>query len=114
SNKLVGSHVGARLNVDVWWEPLPAQMMLTTTLTASTIGTNYGARGAMGWRAMDRFWVGPEIETSGDDTYRQFCVGADITSLKLGDFEWAFGAGYVRDNSDRSGAYGRFSLLTRR
>jgi hypothetical protein len=114
SNRLVGTHAGARANVDVWWEPLPARMMLATTLTGSTIGNNFGVRGAAGWRVFDSFWTGPEIETSGDEVYRQYRVGAHVTSLKFGDFEWAFGAGYVRDNSDRSGMYGRFSLLTRR
>jgi hypothetical protein len=114
SNELRGTHVGARFNIDAWWEPFPAQIMLATTLTGSTIGSNYGVRGAAGWRAFDSFWTGPEIETSGDEVYRQYRVEAHVTSLKFGDFEWAFGAGYVQDNNDRSGMYGRFSLLTRR
>lgn len=113
ANSLKGNHVGARFNVDAWWEPIPATMMLTTTLTGSTIGSNFGIRGAAGWKMLDRFWAGPEIETSGDRIYRQYRVGAHITSLKFGEFEWAFGAGYVEDNSHRSGLYGRFSLLTR-
>jgi hypothetical protein len=113
ANNLKGNHVGARFNVDVWWEPIPAAMMLTTTLTGSTIGNNFGVRGAAGWKVLDRFWAGPEIEASGDRIYRQYRVGAHITSLKFGEFEWAFGAGYVEDNSHRSGLYGRFSLLTR-
>jgi hypothetical protein len=28
SNKLNGTHAGARFNVDAWWEPLPARMMV--------------------------------------------------------------------------------------
>jgi len=114
SNDLRGTHIGARFNVDVWWEPLPAKMMLAATLTGSTVGSSYGARGAAGWRIFESFWAGPEIETSGDEVYRQYRAGAHITSLKFGAYEWALGGGYVRDNSDRSGVYGRFSLLTRR
>jgi len=114
SNKLNGTHAGARFNIDAWWEPLPARMMVATTLTGSSIGSNYGIRGAAGWRMFERFWFGPEIETSGDRTYRQYRAGAHITSLQFAGFEWAFGAGYVRDNDSRSGMYGRFSLLTRR
>ncbi|MBN9599996.1 MAG: cellulose biosynthesis protein BcsS [Afipia sp.] len=114
ANSLKGNHVGARFNVDVWWEPIPASMMLTTSLTGSTIGSNYGVRGAAGCKVLDRFWAGPEIEASGDRIYRQYRIGAHITSLRFGEFEWAFGAGYVEDNSHRSGLYGRFSLLTRR
>ncbi|MBY0381955.1 MAG: cellulose biosynthesis protein BcsS [Xanthobacteraceae bacterium] len=114
SNDLRGTHVGARVNVDIWWEPLPSRMMLAATLTGSTIGNGYGVRGAAGWRVFDSFWAGPEIETSGDEIYHQYRAGAHITSLKFGDYEWALGGGYVSDNNDRSGFYGRFSLLTRR
>lgn len=114
SNKLRGTHAGARFNIDTWWEPIPARMMVAATLTASTIDRNFGIRAATGWRVFDRFWFGPEIETSGDRIYRQYRAGAHLTSLQFGGFEWAFGAGYVRDNDSRSGMYGRFSLLTRR
>jgi len=112
-NRLRGTHAGARFNIDAWWEPLPARMMVAATLTGSTVGSNYGFRAATGWRAFERFWFGPEIETSGDRTYRQYRAGVHITSLQFGGFEWAFGAGYVRDNDRRSGLYGRFSLLKR-
>lgn len=113
-NRLRGDHAGARFNAEIWWEPIPAAMMLSTSFSGSTIGDNYGVRGAAGWRVLDRFWAGPEVEASGDQVYRQYRVGAHLTSYKIGDFEWAFGAGYVEDNSHRSGLYGRFSLLTRR
>lgn len=114
ASSLRGNHAGARANAEIWWEPIPAAMMLALTLSGSTIGSNFGARGAAGWRVMDRFWAGPEIEASGDEVYRQYRVGAHITSFKYRAFEWAIGAGYVEDNSNRSGYYGRFSLLTRR
>lgn len=114
ANRLNGTHVGARFNIDTWWEPLPASMMVATTLTGSTVGSSYGVRVATGGRIAERFWLGPEIESSGDRTYRQYRAGAHLTSLQFAGFEWAFGAGYVRDNDKRSGMYGRFSLLSRR
>jgi hypothetical protein len=113
SNGLRGNHAGMRVGADIWWQPSDS-MMLAASISGSTIGTSFGIRGAAGWRVMDRFWAGPEIETSGDEVYRQYRVGAHITSLKTGNFEWALGAGYVEDNSARAGAYGRVSLLTRR
>ena len=113
SNSLRGNHAGLRANADLWWEPTRA-MMLATSISGSTIGNSFGIRGAAGWRLLDRFWTGPEIETSGDDVYRQYRIGAHVTSLKTGEFEWTLGAGYVEDNSHRSGAYGRLSVLTRR
>lgn len=113
TNNLRGTHVGLRVGADLWWEPTQ-KMMLASSLSGSTIGTNFGARIAVGWRVLDRFWIGPEIETMGDEIYRQYRVGAHLTSLKYGPFEWAFGAGYSEDSDHRAGLYGRFSLLTRR
>jgi hypothetical protein len=112
-NSLRGNHAGLRVAADLWWEPT-ATLMLASSISGSTIGNSFGIRGAAGWRVMDRFWAGPEIETSGDEVYRQYRVGAHLTSFKLAAFEWALGAGYVEDNAGRSGLYGRLSLLTRR
>ena len=113
SNSLRGNHAGLRVSADSWWQPMHS-MMLASSISGSTIGNSFGIRGAAGWRLLDRFWTGPEIETSGDDVYRQYRFGAHITSFKTGEFEWALGAGYVEDNNRRSGAYGRLSVLTRR
>ncbi len=113
ANSLRGNHAGLRVGADLWWEPTPA-LMIASSVSGSTIGSNFSIRGAAGWRVMDRFWAGPEAETSGDQVYRQYRIGAHITSLKWSVFEWSLGAGYVEDNSQRSGFYGRASLLTRR
>ncbi len=112
-NRLRGDHAGARFNAEIWWEPIPAAMMVSGSFSGSTVGDNFGVRAATGWRVLNQFWAGPEVEASGDEVYRQYRVGAHVTSLKLGDFEWMVGAGYVEDNSHRSGLYGRLSLLTR-
>ncbi|RTL51121.1 MAG: cellulose biosynthesis protein BcsS [Bradyrhizobiaceae bacterium] len=112
-NRLRGDHAGIRLNAEVWWEPIPAQMMVAASFSGSTVGDNFGVRAATGWRMLDKFWAGPEAEASGDLVYRQYRVGAHLTSFKTGDFEWTLGAGYVEDNSDRSGLYARIGLLTR-
>lgn len=113
ANSLRGNHAGLRIGADIWWEPT-ASIMVAASVSGSTIGNNFGLRGAAGWRFMDRFWSGPEIETSGDEIYRQYRIGAHLTSFKTAAFEWSLGAGYVEDNSHRSGFYGRISLLTRR
>jgi len=113
ANGLRGNHAGLRVAADLWWEPT-ATLMFASSISGSTIGTTFGVRGAAGWRVMDRFWAGPEMETSGDEVYRQYRIGAHLTSFKTAAFEWTLGAGYVEDNSHRSGLYGRISLLTRR
>lgn len=113
ANSLRGNHAGLRAGADLWWEPT-ATLMFASSISGSTIGTNFSIRGAAGWRVEDRFWAGPEVETSGDQVYRQYRIGAHLTSLKWSAFEWSLGAGYVEDNSQRSGLYGRISVLTRR
>lgn len=112
ANGLRGNHVGVRVGAELWWEPT-ATLMMASSFSGSTIGNSFGIRGAAGWRVMDRFWTGPEIETSGDEVYRQYRIGAHVTSFKTALFEWSVGAGYVEDNSHRSGPYGRVSLLAR-
>lgn len=112
-NSLRGNHVGLRIGADLWWEP-------TATNDAGVIDLQLDHRQQLrcAWRrrrrVMDRFWAGPEIETSGDEVYRQYRIGAHLTSFKMAAFEWSIGAGYVQDNSHRSGVYGRIGLLTRR
>lgn len=112
-NSLRGNHVGLRVGADFWWEPT-SSIMMAASISGSTIGTTFGARGPAGWRVMDRFWAGQELEASGDEVYRQYRIDAHLTSFKIAAFEWPLGAGYVEDNSHRSGLYGRLSLLTRR
>jgi hypothetical protein len=104
--------VGARITTDVWWEPTP-QLMLQYAFSVGSIGPDTGLRAAAGWRLLDRFWVGPEVSAWGDQYGRQYRVGAHLTGLRTGDYEWSFSAGYVEDDFQRSGAYGRIGILLR-
>jgi hypothetical protein len=113
ASSLRGNHAGLRVNTELWWEPT-STLMLASSVSASTIGNSFGVRAAAGWRVSDRFWAGPEVEASGDKVYHQYRAGLHVTSFRMAAFEWSFGAGYVEDNSDRAGFYGRVSLLTRR
>jgi hypothetical protein len=112
-NPLRGTHVGLRVATDVWWEPI-RDAMATASASFSTVGTSYWTRAALGWRVFDAFYVGPEAHAMGDDVYRQWRVGAHLTALRTGQWEWSAGVGHVEDSSDRAGFYGRVGLLTRR
>jgi hypothetical protein len=112
ANRLRGNHAGARVGAEFWWQRTP-QMMAAASVSASTIGMGWDLRGALGWRAFDLFYLGPEIEASGDTSYRQYRAGVHATALRTGMFEWSLGAGYARDNDRHSGAYGRIGLLLR-
>ena len=51
---------------------------------------------------------------SSDRFSDQYRLGAHLTGLRTGAFEWSLAAGYVRDSFSRGGLYGRIGVLTRR
>ena len=70
---------------------------------------------ATGWRTFDAFYLGPEVQAFGaGNNYRQFRAGVHITGFRTGDFEWSAGAGWATETDDRSGAYGKLGVFTRR
>ncbi|HEV7410587.1 MAG TPA: cellulose biosynthesis protein BcsS [Bradyrhizobium sp.] len=107
-----GTHIGARVAAELWWEPVP-ELMLTSAFSASTNATSHNARAAAGWRVFDQFWAGPEISASRDDFSQQVRIGAHVTGFKFDALEWSVAAGYVTDSYHRSGIYGRIGVLTR-
>ena len=109
-NAARGTHAGLRHGEDFWWEPTTGTM-IHAGLSFSTIGTGYWTRLAYGWRT---FSLCPEALALGDETYQQWRVGAHVTALRTGPFEWFAGAGYVSDSDHRSGIYGRVGVLARK
>ena len=107
-----GTHIGARVATELWWEPMP-EMMLSSAFSASTNAISHSARAAAGWRVFDRFWAGPEISASSDAFSQQYRVGAHLTGFQHDALEWSVAVGYVTDSYHRSGAYGRIGVLTR-
>jgi hypothetical protein len=107
-----GTHIGARVAAELWWEPTP-EMMLTSAFSASTNATSASARGAAGWRVFEQSWAGPEISTSGDAFSQQVRIGAHLTGLRFDALEWSAAVGYVTDSYHRNGVYGRIGVLTR-
>lgn len=112
-NRLNGGHAGLRIGADLWWQPRK-HWMVTSSLSASTVGNSYGVRLAGGRHLWERLWIGPEIEASGDRIYRQLRVGMHVTALRFWFGEWTVSTGYVRDSGRRDGVYGRLGLLVRR
>jgi hypothetical protein len=103
---------GTRFTTDVWWEPT-SSLMLQGSLSGSTIDDAFSARVAAGWRLFDRFWIGPEASRSRDYYSRQTRIGAHLTGLRTGDYEWTIAAGHIADSYDRDGVYARIGVLLR-
>ena len=114
NNRSRGTHMGVRAGADLWVEPT-STTMASASISFASIGDSYWSRLAYGWRAFDnKVYIGPDVHVLGDDTYSQWRIGAHVTALKLGQYEWSFGAGFVEDSDNRSGIYGRVGLLLRR
>jgi hypothetical protein len=110
---LRGRYFGFRANVELWYEPT-ASTMLAADGSVSTIGTSYNARVAFGWRIIERYYFGPEIQGfAAGSNYRQFRVGAHVTGLKTKWFEWSGSIGWTTDSDDRDGLYGKLGMLMR-
>jgi hypothetical protein len=112
-NQLRGRSLGLRFATDIWAEPTAATM-IAGDASLSSIGGSNSARAAFGWKAFDRFYVGPEMQFYGGEDYAQTRFGAHVTSLKIGATEWSAAGGWAHDTDSRSGLYVRINVMTRR
>ena len=111
---LRGSYSGARAGFELWYQPTTTTMVAADA-ALSTIGPSYNVRLAAGVRALNAFYVGPEVQAFGaGDNYNQFRAGLHVTGLRTGELEWSAGAGWAIDTDDQSSAYGKLSVLIRR
>ena len=113
SNRLHGTSAGARIAANLWFEPTPTTM-LAADASLTTIATGYSARAAYGWKLRDWFYLGPEAQTFACTGYRQVRLGAHLTALRTGAFEWSAAAGLSEDSDRRSSPYVRLGVLMRR
>lgn len=111
-NRLRGREFGLRFAVDLWAEP-SAATMAAGDASLSSVGSNYSARAAVGWRLLDQFYVGPETQIYGGDGYAQTRFGIHFTSLKTGATEWSAAGGWALDTDNRSSPYLRLNVMTR-
>jgi hypothetical protein len=111
---LRGGYFGFRTGFEFWHEP-DAMSMVAADASISTIGPSYSARLAAGWRLFDWFYLGPEVGGfAADDNYRQIRAGMHVTGFRTETLEWSAALGFARDSDDRSSAYGRIGVFTRR
>jgi hypothetical protein len=111
---LRGDHIGMRTGFELWYEPTPTTM-LAADASISTIGPSYSARLAGGWRMLDRFYLGPELQAfAAEDNYGQVRGGLHVSGLRIDLFEWSAGLGWAYDTDQRGSVYGKLGVFTRR
>ncbi len=114
SASLRGSYAGLRINAELWYEPSPLTMAAADG-SVSTIDASYNVRAAFGWKAFDRYYVGPEVQGfAAGDNYHQVRAGIHVTGLRTAMVEWTGGLGWAYDSDDRGGLYAKVGLLMRR
>ena len=111
-NKLRGHNLGLRMSFDIWYEPTP-NTMIAADGSLTSVGANYSGRVGAGVRVFDQFYVGPETQVYGGDGYRQFRLGAHITSMKTDTTEWSAAVGWSIDTDKQSSPYVRLGVLQR-
>ena len=109
-NRLRGRSFGLRMSVDLWAEPTRSTM-LAADASLSSIGSNFAARVGAGWHVLGRFYAGPELQLYAADGYRQFRLGAHVTSLKAETIELSAAVGWSIDSDSRGSPYARLGLM---
>jgi hypothetical protein len=116
SNRLRGTTFGLRVEGNLWYEPTPATMV-AVDVSLSSIVTSNSARAAYGWRVFEELlggvYIGPESQFFSSAGYRNWRIGAHITSLKTEDIEWSAATGWARDSQGRASPYLRLNVLRR-
>ena len=111
-NLLRGHSFGLRMATEIWYEPT-ATTMVAADASLSTIASSDAARAAFGWRVLEQFYVGPELQYFGSDGYRHLRLGAHFTGLKTEANEWLAAGGWARDSAGRSSPYVRLGPVMR-
>jgi Cellulose biosynthesis protein BcsS len=109
---LRGRYTGLRAAFELWYEPTSATMMAADA-SVSSIGAGNSVRLAYGWRAFDRFYLGPEVQAYSTGSYSLVRAGVHLTALRYADREWYGAVGYGQDSDNRSGLYIRTGVLIR-
>lgn len=119
-NSVQGEETGAVIAVDAWAKPVP-RMLVTLAASASTAFGGYYARATAG-RALPFFGTYPgganlhgggEAVLLGNENYRQWRLGGQVTGLGLGPAEIGFSAGWYGGDDGNEGFYGNLALWRR-
>jgi hypothetical protein len=90
---------GLRGLAELWANPTQDTLVTATVQVGSTRGSLYG-RISAGYRLWRNLYAGPEAGIYTTETYRETKLGAHVTGLKLGIFQFRFSGG-MQTQDDR-------------
>ena len=108
-SRLQGLYVGAQVATELWYQP-NANMMAATSGSIATIGPTGSVRAALGVRAFDLFFIGPETQALWCANFQQLEFGAHVTGFRTSALEWSAGAGWATATDRRNGPYLRLGV----
>ncbi|HSV24305.1 MAG TPA: cellulose biosynthesis protein BcsS [Xanthobacteraceae bacterium] len=118
-NPVQGDKVGAKFQVNAWYNPTPITLLYGEG-SYSTAFQTYYATGKYGYsftggKTLEdkQFYIGPQITLLGNERYQEWRIGAHVTSLNLGKVDFEIGAGFQHNTDNGSGAYALFELNTK-
>lgn len=104
SNATAGAGYGLRVVGEIYANPT-TYTMASAYGSYSTHSNAYYTRFKAGYALFDRTFIGPEFSMLGDNFYKQWRIGAHISGLTLGRFQFGVSGGYVRDSRSGPGGY---------
>jgi hypothetical protein len=92
--------LGLRGLAELWLNPSRDTLLTATAQAGSTRGSLYG-RVSAGYRLWRSVYVGPEAGFYATQTYNETKLGAHVTGLSLGIFQFRFSGGVQRQDDRR-------------
>jgi Cellulose biosynthesis protein BcsS len=111
-SRLHGFYAGGQFTGEVWYQPAP-NLMAAMSGSIISIGPTGSLRGALGVRAFNIVFVGPEAAAFWCGDFQQFQFGLHLTGWRWKALEWSAGGGWSTDSDRRSGPYLRLGVSTR-
>jgi hypothetical protein len=105
NNSSAGTHVGAKVAADFYFNPTPYSMA-AGTISYSTSNNAYYSRFKLGLAVIEQLYAGPEMLFLGDNFFSQWRFGAHLTGLRLGAMQFGLSGGYLSDKVRGHGGYG--------
>jgi hypothetical protein len=84
--------------------------MAAVSGSVASIGPTGSLRSAVGIRAFDALFVGPETEAIWCNNFEQYEFGAHLTAFRFNALEWSAGGGWSLTSDRRTGPYLRIGV----
>jgi len=108
-SRLHGFYVGAQFATELWYQP-SVNTMAAVNGSVASIDLTGSVRAAVGIRAFDALFVGPETAVLWCGDFQQLEVGAHLTAFRFNALEWSAGCGWSMDSDRRTGPYLRLGV----